>query len=77
MGTRAKYHLTEAGYRITDLMRAGVIPMTGSDYRPRVSRPSTPCPVCRVPMWLTPSGLIRAHSRAGRECPGTGKRVTR
>lgn len=68
--------LTEAGYRITDLMRAGVVSMDGNDHQ-GTNRPSRQCPVCRVPMWVTPTGLFRSHRRKGQECPGTGRQVTR
>lgn len=74
MTKRRTIALTEAGYRITDLMRAGVIPTTGDD-RQGTNRPSRQCPVCRVPMWVTTSGLVRSHRRYGRECPGTGRAV--
>jgi hypothetical protein len=72
------YSLTEAGYRITDLMRAGVVSTAGVDAKRGVPQPLLGrCPVCATSMWATPSGLVRAHSRDGRECPGTGRQVAR
>ncbi|HEY9417982.1 MAG TPA: hypothetical protein VIQ30_24750 [Pseudonocardia sp.] len=78
-GSRARaYSLTEAGYRITDLMRAGAVSTEGTDAKrgvpaPRLGR----CPVCLCSMWATPAGLVRAHSWEGRECRGTGREVAR
>lgn len=68
--------LTEAGMRITDLIRSGVIPAGGNGYG-KGRRPTTPrCAHCRLYVAVTPREHARSHKYRGAQCPGTGERVT-
>ncbi len=72
-GAARTIQLTEAGYRLTDLMRAGVEPMTGREAN-NGRQPTTPrCPVCKSFAKVTPRGHVRAHAYRGNECAGAGE----
>lgn len=76
-GSPRAYSLTAAGYRITDLMRAGVVSMEGVPASPRRAPIKPTCPQCRAVVKLTPTRLVRRHRHNGLQCLGTGRQVTR